>query len=117
MTTSTRRSVHRRLILAPAAAVALGGGGRWPPGRTGQPAPATPSTRPARIVVRNIASPPVVELFSQKLFPAYQTEHPQHTVEPEWITGSGPALVDTLSVSKAAGTEPDLFFIGGNWIP
>jgi multiple sugar transport system substrate-binding protein len=59
----------------------------------------------------------VVELFSQKLFPAYQTEHPQHTVEPEWITGSGPALVDTLSVSKAAGTEPDLFFIGGNWIP
>jgi ABC-type glycerol-3-phosphate transport system substrate-binding protein len=113
-TTSTRRSIYRGLLLAPPAVIAGGVVGACAPGGAAQPAP---STRPAKIVVRNIASPPVVELFSQKLFPAYQAEHPLHTVEPEWITGSGPALVDTLSVSKAAGTEPDLFFIGGNWIP
>jgi multiple sugar transport system substrate-binding protein len=109
----TRRRIVRGAALAPAGGIAAGLASACGAG-SGQPAV---SAKPAKILVRNISTPPVVDLFTQKFFPAYQAKYPQHTIEPEWITGSGPALVDTLSVSKAAGADPDIFFIGGNWIP
>jgi multiple sugar transport system substrate-binding protein len=108
-----RRRWRRRVLLSGAA---LGGGAALVAcggGTTSPPAPQR--AKPAKVVIRNIASQPVTDLFDQRIFPAYKDRYPQYTVEAEWIS-SGP-LVDTLAVSKSAGTDPDVYFIGGNWMP
>ena len=75
--------------------------------------PAAVSAKPAKIIMRNGASQPVNDFFDQKIFPVYKAKYPQHTMEAEWVTTK---LVDTLAVSKAAGTDPDLYWIGANWM-
>jgi len=118
MTTWTRRAINRGALLAPAGGITAGlasACGAAVGGVGGDRQPAA-SAKPAKVTIRNGGtSQPVVDLFNQKFFPAYKEKFPQHTIDPEWITSG--ALVDTLAVSKAAGTEPDVFFIGGNWMP
>jgi multiple sugar transport system substrate-binding protein len=83
----------------------------------GTPAAPTPVAKTAKVLVRAGSSQPLVDLFDQKLLPAYKQQTPQHTVTMEWLPGAGaPAVVESLTTAKAAGTDPDLFFIGYNWI-
>jgi multiple sugar transport system substrate-binding protein len=104
---------------APLAGFLSACGSAGPPGPPGSPGPpAQPGARsdgPATVVVRNGANQAVSDFFTQQILPTYKEQAPNRTIELEWVS-TGP-LVETLPVSRAAGTEPDAFWIGGNWMP
>src|SRR5437016_2165222 len=109
-----RMAVSRRQVLGTLSAAWSAGalaGCAGPGSSGGTVAEPTKAAKVARVVVRAGSSQPLVDLFDQKLLPAYRQRVPQHTVEMEWLPGAGAAaLVETLTTAKASGTDPDAFF-------
>ena len=115
-TLATNGRVTRRTVLvgasaaaAQAAAVACGA---EPAGGV-----AAPSTKPAKVVIRTFAGQAVIDTMEKRVLPGYKQKAPHHTVEWEQqTTGSGAAMIEAVTAGTAAGTPPDVFYIGSDWI-
>ncbi len=78
---------------------------------------AAPSAKPAKIVIRTFASQAEKDMMEKRLLPGYKQKAPHHTVEWEQqTTGSGAAMIEAITAGAAAGTPPDVFYIGSDWI-
>ncbi|HEX2194236.1 MAG TPA: extracellular solute-binding protein [Candidatus Limnocylindria bacterium] len=77
----------------------------------------SPSTKPAKVVIRTFAGQAIVDMMEKHLLPGYKQKAPHHTVEWEQqTTGSGAAMIEAVTAAGAAGTPPDVFYIGSDWI-
>jgi multiple sugar transport system substrate-binding protein len=76
-----------------------------------------PAARPARIGIRTFTGQPVIDTMEKVILPGYRQAAPQHTVEWEQqTTGSGLQMIEAITAATAAGTPPDVFYIGSDWI-
>src|SRR5438067_339697 len=73
------------------------------------------AAKPAKIVLRTQTNQYMVDILEQKLLPAYKQRVPQHTVE--WERGGlGIEMIQAVMAESAAGTSPDVFWIGSDWV-
>ena len=78
---------------------------------------AAPSSKPAKVVIRTFASQAERDTMEKRVLPGYRQKAPHHTVEWEQqSTGSGAAMIEAVTAGTAAGTPPDAFYIGSDWI-
>ena len=85
------------------------------PGRDG--GPAAPAAKPATVGIRTFTGQAVVDMMEKTILPGYRQKAPQHTVEWEQqTTGSGAQMIEAVTAAGAAGTPPDAFYIGSDWI-
>jgi multiple sugar transport system substrate-binding protein len=80
----------------------------------GQPS-ANIAAKPAKIVLRTLTTPYPVSVLDQTILPAYKQKAPQHTVD--WERGAeGVGMIEAVMAGSAAGTAPDLFWIGSDFV-
>jgi multiple sugar transport system substrate-binding protein len=111
------RLVTRRKTLAGAlgaGALVVGLAATGCGGDTGQKG-STTAAKPAKVVLRTQTNQYMVDILEQKLLPAYKQKVPQHTVE--WERGGlGIEMIQAVMSESAAGTSPDVFWIGSDWV-
>lgn len=106
---SRREALRRAAVLGGGLAAACG------PGPGG--GPAAPSTRPATVGIRTFTGQAVVDVMEKTVLPGYRQKAPRHTVQWEQqTTGSGAQMIEAVTAASAAGTPPDVFYIGSDWI-
>src|SRR5690242_9588444 len=73
------------------------------------------SAKPAKVVLRTLTTAYQVQVLEQKLLPGYRQKVPQHNVEWE-RGGEGVQMIEAVMAGSAAGTAPDVFWIGSDFV-